>query len=82
MGNGTGAVSERMCEVISDVYDFGWGVVTLAVLFNVVRVVHSHVRALEGEAGGASHSREGGAGPDPDIEQVGHGPGPVGLATA
>ena len=44
--NNTSALSERMCEAISDAYDFGWGVVTLLVLVTVARVLHSYIRML------------------------------------
>jgi hypothetical protein len=41
------SMSETMCEVISDVYDFAWGVITLVVLAVIIRVAHSHLRTLK-----------------------------------
>ena len=46
--NGTGSLSEQQCELISDLYDYLWGVMTLVVLGTVIRVVHSHIRAFGG----------------------------------
>ena len=45
--NGTG-LSEAQCELLSDLYDYLWGAITLLVLALVIRVVHSHIRALGG----------------------------------
>jgi hypothetical protein len=41
------SMSETMCEVISDVYDFAWGVIALVVLAVIIRVAHSHLRTLK-----------------------------------
>ena len=35
------------CETFSDVYDFGWGIITLAVLLYVTRVVYSYLQLLD-----------------------------------
>lgn len=35
------------CETFSDVYDFGWGIITLAVLLYVMRVVYSYLQLLD-----------------------------------
>ena len=37
------------CEIFSDVYDFGWGLISLSVLLYVIRVVHSYLRLLKTE---------------------------------
>ena len=35
------------CEMVSDVYDFGWGCFALFILLYVMRLVHSYLRGLE-----------------------------------
>ena len=44
--NGT-AMSETMCEVFSDLYDFLWGVATLVFLALVAYLLRSHIRNLQ-----------------------------------
>jgi hypothetical protein len=48
-------LSEAQCELVSDLYDYGWGAMSLLVIGTVIRAVHSHVRSL----GGATWSSEG-----------------------
>jgi len=50
--NATGnpGMSETMCEIVSDLYDFGWGIVTLAILATAAKIVHAHSRLLESSA--------------------------------
>lgn len=40
--------AEHWCEIVSDVYDFGWGLVALLLLLYVLRIVHSYLRGLSG----------------------------------
>lgn len=45
--NMTTGADDGWCEVFSDAYDFGWGVITLLVLLYVMYVVHSYLRCME-----------------------------------
>ena len=41
-------MSEGMCEVVSNLYDYAWGVCVLILLAAVIRMVHAHLTALGG----------------------------------
>ena len=45
--NMTTGADSGFCEMFSDLFDFGWGVIALCILLYVIRVVHSHVRGVE-----------------------------------
>ena len=42
--------AEHWCEVVSDVYDFGWAIIALLILAYVMRVTHSYLRGLANDA--------------------------------
>ena len=44
--NGSG-LTESQCELVSDIFDFGWGGIALSILCYVALAVHSYARAVK-----------------------------------
>ena len=41
-------LSEGSCEVIANLYDYGWGIIVLIILASVLRMTHAHLTSLGG----------------------------------
>ena len=52
--NLTTGADDGWCEMVSDIYDFGWGIFALLILLYVIRVVHSYLRLLDQPDGQAA----------------------------
>ena len=76
--NGSG-LSENLCELVSDLYDYAWGVCVLLYIGFIFRMVHSHVKALGGDtwSTAAAQEQQQQGGPSPAVEEVEVGAAPA-----